>query len=142
MLRILGITIMLLTTACAVKESYHGASILNEENLASIMIGSDSKQTVAAKLGSPTAVAPLDPNRWIYLAQYMATSSFSRPTPEDQRVIQVVFDDQGRVAEVINKNKDDYVALAPDGDETETFGRDTNILQEVFGNIGRFNPGG
>jgi hypothetical protein len=57
-------------------------------------------------------------------------------------VIQVVFDDQGRVTEVINKSKDDYVALAPDGDETETFGREMNILQEVFGNIGRFNPGG
>lgn len=63
MLRIIGITIMLLTTACSVKESYHGASILNQENLATIMVGTDSKQTVAAKLGSPTVVAPLDPNR-------------------------------------------------------------------------------
>jgi Small protein A (tmRNA-binding) len=129
-------------TGCAVKESYHGASIMIEENLADIRVGSDNQRTVAAKLGSPTLVAPLDQNRWIYVGQQMKTYSFSKPEPQDIKVIEITFDDSGRVADVQQRNKGDYVAFDPDRDRTMTYGRSENMLHELFGNIGRFSPGG
>lgn len=135
------ILMLIPVTGCTVKESYHGAAIMIEENLAAIRVGSDNKATVNAKLGSPTNLAPLDQNRWLYVAQKMRTKSFTYPKPEDMKVIEILFDSNGVVQAVNRLNIDDYVRIKPNENITQTYGRSESILSELFGNIGRFSPG-
>jgi outer membrane protein assembly factor BamE (lipoprotein component of BamABCDE complex) len=66
--------------------------------------------------------------------------AFLKPNELSRTVIAIQFDPTGTVSDVRTLSKDDGRSVDISTRETPTRGTETSIIQELFGNIGRFAP--
>lgn len=130
----------LLVSACAPTLTVQGF-VPDEEVLATIEAGTDTKDAVVSKLGSPSTVATFDDDTWIYFNRRTETFAFFEPRVIDQQVVAINFDDTGRVEEIKRYTLEDGRLIDPVTRTTPTHGRELGLLKQLFGNIGRFNTG-
>ena len=60
----------------------------------------------------------------------------------NQRVVVLRFDQQGVLQEVQRLNQDDAMPVSVVARATPSPGNETSIMQQLFGNVGRFSPAG
>ena len=108
------------------------------ERLAEIVPGQIRQEQVAEVLGSPSHIAAFGGETWYYVSQRTRTFAFFEPEVVDQRVVMVRFDEQGIVRAVDHMSLEDANAVALVERETPTTGTDFTILDQLLGNIGRF----
>jgi len=113
----------------------------DEETLATVQQGVDNKDAVVSKLGSPSSVAALNDDTWIYISKQTENFAFFEPTVVGQDVVAINFDPEGRVEEVRRYTLEDGRLIDPVTRETPTHGRELGILEQLFGNVGRFTAG-
>src|SRR5215510_9150047 len=65
-------------------------------------VGTQSREDVIRLIGTPTAVATFNPNTWYYISQKQETSAFFKPGITEQHVIQLTFNDAGRLTALKN----------------------------------------
>lgn len=133
-------TILLLLTAsaCAPTVNTHGHNLdLYEVNR--IQPGKSSQEEVLGLLGTPSAVSTFDEERWYYVTKQVENVSFYQSDLIRQDVVIIEFNEQRIVTQVSNHGKDQAVALLPDPNETQTLGNELTIVQQLLGNVGRFN---
>jgi len=109
--------------------------------LATVQQGVDSKDAVVSKLGSPSSVAAFDDDTWIYISKQTENFAFFEPTVVGQDVVAINFDPEGRVEEFRRYTLEDGRLIDPVTRETPTHGRELGILEQLFGNVGRFTAG-
>ena len=63
-------------------------------------VGSQSREDVVRLVGSPSAVGTFNPNVWYYITEKQENWGPSRPWISEQNVIQITFNEQGRVANI------------------------------------------
>lgn len=135
---------VILTTAwiasCAPAVIQHGHR-LSAEDLARIQPGVSSKLDVLNAIGSPSAQATFENDRWYYVTQKTEKSSFYQQELTQQDVITITFATDGTVDNVTTKDLSDAQSVQPDGDKTVTLGNELSLIQQLLGNIGRFNTG-
>ncbi len=123
--------------ACTPTEAVHG-NMLQDYQMTDIKPGVDTQSDVLRKLGSPTTKAPFNDNVWYYIGQQTQKKGILDPKVEKERVVVVTFNDQGllsTIQDVDNKRMDiPYVR-----DKTATSGHEITFLQQLLGNMGRFN---
>ena len=109
------------------------------EVLAEVRSGVHGRDDVAGLLGSPSAASTFKDNTWYYIGQRVEQGvSFLRPDVVEQKIVEVTFDDTGIVESMKTYDLADARDVDPVGRETPTEGRDLTLLQQLFGNIGRF----
>lgn len=137
----LGLIMMagLALSACETTVNTHGF-IPDEAALAKLKPGVQNRGQVAEILGSPSSVSNFDDSNWYYISRRTSSLAFFRPTVLEQEVVVVAFDGGGRVAEVQHLTLADGLPITPTSRETPTPGRELGILQQLIGNLGRFNP--
>jgi len=113
----------------------------DEETLATVQQGVDSKDAVVTKLGSPSSVAAFDDDTWIYISKQTENFAFFEPTVIGQDVVAINFDPEGRVEEIRRYTLEDGRLIDPVTRKTPTQGRELGILEQLFGNVGRFTAG-
>ncbi len=113
----------------------------DEETLATVQQGVDSKDAVMTKLGSPSSVAAFDEDTWIYISKQTENFAFFEPTVIGQDVVAINFDPEGRVEEIRRYTLEDGRLIDPVTRKTPTQGRELGILEQLFGNVGRFTAG-
>lgn len=96
--------------------------------------------TVRNVLGSPSATSSFGDPTWYYISSKTKTVAFLKPKVVEQNVIAVAFDDKGTVKSVHKYDRDDMREFALRKDYTNTEGHDLTVLQQLLGNVGRFNP--
>ena len=64
--------------------------------------GTQSREDVIRLIGTPTAVATFNPNVWYYISQTQDTYAFFAPAITEQKVMQLNFDDAGRLKTIKN----------------------------------------
>src|SRR5437879_13065814 len=72
--------------------------------------GTQSREDVIRLIGTPTSVATFNPNVWYYISQTQDTYAFFKPQITEQKVMQLNFDDAGRLKTIKNydlKDADD-----------------------------------
>lgn len=104
--------------------------------------GTSTTADVTALLGSPTARETFNDNSWVYISQITRPQVGRLPAVLEQRVVVLDFDQGGvlRHVKVYSKADSKNVSMAPG--TTPTPGASASILQQLFGNIGRFNGAG
>jgi outer membrane protein assembly factor BamE (lipoprotein component of BamABCDE complex) len=112
--------------------------IVDEQLATSIQPGVDNKQSVQATLGRPSFGGGFDDRQWYYVSRQTKQYAFLKPKPSLQSIIIVNFDAQGNVAGVERRGLEKVANIDPVDDKTPTLGRETGILEDLFGNIGRF----
>src|SRR3546814_5404304 len=103
--------------------------------------GLHDRDQVAQILGSPSTVGTFDDSTWYYISKRTETVAFFEPETVDQQVLAVHFDDTGVLSEVKVFGYEDGQEIEPVERVTPTSGREITILQQLFGNIGRFKIG-
>jgi outer membrane protein assembly factor BamE (lipoprotein component of BamABCDE complex) len=111
------------------------------EDIAEIQPGVQSRQDIIDLLGSPSTVSTFQDRKWYYIGQKTEEIAFMKPTVIDRNVLVITFDESGLVEGTKNYTMADAQDVDPVDRETPTEGRDLTLLQQLFGNIGKFsNP--
>ena len=100
-----------------------------------------TRDKVSEILGSPSSVATFGEETWYYIARQTGTFAFYEPEVLDQQVIAVAFDEAGMVKSVHTYGMEDAQEIAPIARFTPTGGRELTLLEQIFGNLGRFPVG-
>ncbi len=125
------------TAACSPITTYSGFQAI-EANPKDVKIGTDTKSSVRASLGSPSATSTFDPNVWFYIDQIKERVAFRRPVITARNVVAITFDkDSEQVKTVDTMTLKDGRVIAFNGRETPTRGRELTILEQLLGNVGR-----
>ena len=128
---------LLATGACMPISTYSGFQAI-EERPADVKVGEDTKSTVSAKLGTPSATSTFDPNTWFYISQLTDRVAFYKPRVAKRDVVAINFDKETeKVASVNSYTLKDGKVVAFNGRETPTRGREMTILEQLLGNVGR-----
>jgi len=138
----LATTIMVATTVfgCVAQIDQRG-NLPDADTVLSIQPGVQTKDQVAQLLGTPSAVGTFDDKNWYYISKRTKTLAFFEPDVIDQEVLVVRFDDSGVVKKVDFYGLNDAYAVEPVDRTTPTYGQKLTLLQQLFGNIGRFTKG-
>ena len=122
--------------ACAPVGSFQGFQAI-ESHPEDVRVGVDTRTTVQARLGTPTATSTFDPNVWFYISQVQTETSFLHPRVTRRDVVAIAFDDSQSVTSVNKYTLADGRVIAVNDRETPTRGREMTILEQLIGNIGR-----
>ena len=126
-----------LTTACAPVVGQNGFQAIDAKPM-DIVAGTDTKQTVLARLGTPSTTSTFESDSiWYYISQVTEKYTYNRPQVTQRSVTEITFNEAGQVAEVRTLGLDDGQRLAMNGRETPTRGRQLTILEQLLGNVGR-----
>ena len=127
----------LAAAACSPQVARHGFQPIDVQPT-DIVVGTDTQETVRARLGTPSLVSTFEPNVWFYVSQTTAQYTFNLPEVTQRSVTQIVFDEaNGRVLSVDNLDLDDGQQIAFNRRETPTRGRELTVLEQLLGNVGR-----
>jgi len=127
-------------TACSPRVDQRG-NLLDPDSVLAVQPGVHSKDQVAQLLGTPSTVATFDDKTWYYISKRTETTAFFAPDITDQQVLVVRFDDADLVEKVKLYGMDDAYEIEPVDRTTPTYGQTLTVLQQLFGNIGRFTKG-
>jgi len=124
-------------SACAPVVGTHGFQTVDKAP-ADIVAGTDTKATVLAQLGTPSAVSTFEDNIWYYISQTTERYTYNRPQVSQRSVTAITFNEgDDKVLEVTNLDLADGQQVAMEGRETPTRGRQLTILEQLLGNVGR-----
>jgi len=126
-----------LLAACVPTQDTRGF-IPDEEAIAQVKPGV-TKDKVYDLFGSPSSMGTFDANVWYYIEKKTEQVAFYEPKTLDQRVLAVEFDKEGTVTAVKRWGLRDGKVVEPVARITETRGKELGFIEQVFGNIGRFN---
>ena len=101
--------------------------------------GVDDKNRVTQLLGSPSAVSAFADRTWYYISRRTEQTAFMDPVVVDQEVLAVSFDNQNIVQDLKVYGLEHGRLVATVDRVTPTHGNDLTIVQQVLGNLGRFN---
>ncbi|WP_207478956.1 outer membrane protein assembly factor BamE [Arenibaculum pallidiluteum] len=124
--------------ACSPTVNTRG-NLAEADRLQQIQPGVSTRDQVAALLGSPSSTSTFDRNTWYYIGQRTEQTAFFNPEIIERKVIQIRFDDTGRVQEMKQLDASDGHEVALVERRTPTAGRELGILEQILGNVGRFN---
>ena len=133
-----GLAFGLILAACATTVDTRGY-IPEESAITQLKKGVDSRQTVVDLLGSPSSVATFDDATWYYIGKKTERFAFLNEKVVDQKILAIAFDGEGLLSEVHLYTIEDGRIIDPVTRETPTHGRELNLLEQLFGNIGRFS---
>jgi outer membrane protein assembly factor BamE (lipoprotein component of BamABCDE complex) len=126
-------------SACTASSNTHG-NMLQDYQIKEVKADHDNVTSVLRKLGSPTTKAPFDDNTWYYLGQKTQKRGIFDPEVVETQIVVVSFGDNGLVKEIIEIDDDKIDQIPYSQDKTETSGQEMTVIQQLLGNIGRFNP--
>src|ERR1700739_3823559 len=125
--------------SCAPAVDQRG-NLPNPDKMAEIHAGSTTKDEVAKILGTPSSVSVFNNDKsWYYISRRTSQTAFFEPDVLHQQVYVVNFDDQGVVKAVDHKALEDGKEITPVARATPAPGRELSFLEQLIGNLGKFN---
>ena len=104
-----------------------------------ITLGVDGPFEVEEKLGSPSSVATFGGKTWYYISKRTESLAFFEKEVLDQRVLAIEFDEVGLVKDIRHYGIEDGRIIELADARTPTRGQELGFLEQLFGNVGRFN---
>lgn len=123
--------------ACTPTQTTRG-NIVEDFRMTEITPGISTRNNVLKSLGSPTTTAPFDENVWYYIGQKMEKKGIFDPKVTEERVIVVAFNEEG-IVQTLEEIDNERMDIPRVRDKTKTGGNDITVLEQVLGNVGRFN---
>lgn len=131
-------SIILLLGACTPVVNQRG-NMLGDQQIERVEVGKHSRSDVMRILGSPTTQGPFDSNTWYYIGQETEKRGILDPEVVEERIVIVAFDEKG-VVESLKESDEGRIDLPIEDDSTPTHGNNLTFVQQMLGNLGRFNP--
>ena len=109
--------------------------------LKDLIPGTSTRADATALLGSPSAKATFDDNTWIYISATTQTRVGRRPGVTAQDVTVLTFDPAGTLRGVKKLDQDASMPVDVVSRTTPSPGSEASFLQQLLGNVGKFNAG-
>ncbi|MBY0291852.1 MAG: outer membrane protein assembly factor BamE [Alphaproteobacteria bacterium] len=113
--------------------------VVDPIQLDQIQVGVTTKEQVAALLGTPSSVATFGDRTWFYISETTQRRAFLSPTILKSNITRIEFTPQGKVSLVDSLTEKDRQIISHVTRTTPTSGHTFGILEQIFGNVGRFN---
>jgi outer membrane protein assembly factor BamE (lipoprotein component of BamABCDE complex) len=101
-------------------------------------VGTQSREDVLRLLGSPSTVASFNDETWYYISQRQEYVAFLSPSISEQKVTAIHFGENGRIKEIKTFGPADAKDPGMVDRKTPTSGKELTVLDQIFGNVGRF----
>ena len=101
--------------------------------------GTSTRADATALLGSPTLHASFDDNTWVYIGQVTRPEIASTQAVLTQEVVLLTFDQNGVLRDIRMRDKKNSLPVSVVARATPSPGSNASFLQQLLGNVGRFN---
>ncbi|MBO1325912.1 outer membrane protein assembly factor BamE [Acetobacter sp. TBRC 12305] len=115
-------------------------SLAEPDDYNQLIPGTSTRADALDLMGSPTTRGAFDDNVWIYItmATHMVPMDF--PAVSKQQVVVLRFDNTGKITSLRTLSRKDGMNVAMVDKITPTPGTKINVMQQILGNVGRYNP--
>lgn len=137
----LGAASLMGTTACSPQFSNHGY-IPPAEELEQIVVGQDTKESVAEKIGVPASSGVLTNSGYYYVRMRKRAIGPLAPQEIERQVLAITFTERGVVQNVERFGLERGVVVPLERRVTSSPVSDKSFIRQLLGNLGRFNPAG
>jgi outer membrane protein assembly factor BamE (lipoprotein component of BamABCDE complex) len=107
--------------------------------LAQIQPGRVTRSDVVALIGTPATSSLFGDDHWYYISSHFQTVAFYAPEELDRQVIIIDFDKAGTVTAVRRLGLEQGKDVAMVARETPAPGKELSLLEQLIGNVGKFN---
>ena len=118
---------------------YRGVAV-SQHDLKELTPGLSQQADVQAVLGPPTFVEQFNQNNWDYVSQVTHMRIGQTEGVQRQHVVVVTFDNNGVLQSITQKDTQDAVHVAMDGNRTPVPGGHAGFFQMLVGGVGSYNP--
>ena len=122
-------------SGCAAEIKNHGYAP-DDELLAGITAGTDTRGSVRRKIGRPSTTGVFTDTGWYYVATTVEHHSFYEPEVTGRRIVAVRFGANDVVSGVNVYGLEDGRVIDLQTRTTPTQGRELTIMQQLLGNLG------
>lgn len=133
-------TLLSATLACTPLVTNHGYTP-SDEDLAGILVGVDTRETVADVVGTPIASGVLDDSGFYYVSHTRETRGARAPQIISREVVAISFDSAGVVSNIERYGLEDGNVVALSRRVTDDNIAGVGFIRQLMGNIGNINPG-
>jgi len=133
----LGLGAFALLAACSNIDRNHGY-VPPDADLSQIIVGVDTRETVADVVGRPSAAGILDVGGWYYVKSKFRAYGFREPKEIDREVVAISFDQQGVVTNIERFGLENGRVIALSRRVTDSNIKGVSFLRQLFGGFGNF----
>ncbi len=136
-----AVVLCLGTAACSPNVETRG-HLKDPEWRSQITPSKTTQDELVALLGSPSARTSFGPDVWYYITTQKESVAFLKPEVAGQEVLVVDFNADGTVKSVETIGRDKARDIYVSGRITPTEGHQMTFMEQLLGNVGRFNAPG
>ncbi|HQS83824.1 MAG: hypothetical protein B7Y25_02635 [Alphaproteobacteria bacterium 16-39-46] len=125
-------------TGCAPFSTIHG-NLPDAETVSKVKKGETTKAQVLEILGPPTSIAPFNPKVWYYIGERVERVAFFDPDVMEKEIFMVTFNDEDILESFTPIERPHDFEIEPNTRKTKTLGQDPSLMQQMFGNFGKFS---
>ncbi|MBV7409552.1 outer membrane protein assembly factor BamE [Maritimibacter sp. DP1N21-5] len=141
LVRLVAVLLGILTiAACSPVYTNHGF-VPSDEDVEEIMVGIDTRETVAAIVGKPGAEGLLTQEGWYYVESRFKHFAYNAPEEIDREVLRIGFDESGLVENIERFGLEQGQVVVLSRRVTTSNTRGVGFLRQLLGNIGNFDAG-
>jgi len=112
-----------------------------DEALSQLQPGEQTRQDVQLIMGTPSHVASFGDETWYYISALTTQYAFYLVEELERDVYALSFDNRGILTEVKRFGLEDGEEIQVADRETPTMGREYSLIEQLIGNLGRFDRG-
>lgn len=109
------------------------------EDLSLIAVGVDTRESVIATLGQPTAGGVFNDAGAYYVASKFRHFGALAPKEIDREILAVIFDEQGVVSNITRYGLEDGRVIVLSRRVTDSNAGDVSFIRQLFGSLGKVN---
>lgn len=132
--------VFLLVSGCAATFENHGY-VPSDTDLGAVVVGVDTRDTVATSIGTPTATGVLKDSGYYYVRSRWKSFAYRAPQEIDRQVVAITFDKAGVVENIERFTLKDGRVFALSRRVTDSNIKGVTFLRQLMGNLGNFNAG-
>ena len=115
--------------------------VFDESLLPQLFVGTTSEADIINIMGSPSTVSTLNGGAYYYISSRFITEAYRAPRETERRVLAIFLDEDKKIRDLGFYTLEDGNIVTIVERTTETQGRELTFLQQIFGNLGRFESG-
>ena len=138
---VIAATLTVATVACAPRTANRG-NIPTASQLEKLKVDKHSKEYVRGILGTPSTVGTFDKDVWYYIGRRIEQWAFFKENILEQQIVAIYFNPKGTIEYIQTYDENDSRKIAIVEGKTATSGHELGVLEQIIGNLGRFNKGG
>lgn len=129
----------LLLAACAATFTFNGYAPTDRE-LSDIVVGVDTRDSVAEAVGRPGATGVIKDQAWYYLSSKRRHYAYRAPEVVDRQLVAISFNARGVVTNIERFTLEDGKVVALSQRVTKSNIKGVSFIQQMLKNIGNFDP--